>query len=66
MSALMGGAYALAAILTAASVGLGSSPALIGPLGPASPLVLVLMGLGFVLIIGLAAVLGWRLLRLLS
>ena len=66
MRVLMGGSYALAAILTAMSVGLGSSPSLIGPLGPASPVVLVLMGLGFLLIAALAAVLGWRLMRLLG
>lgn len=63
---LMGGAYVLAASLTATSVGLGSSPNLIGPMGPASPIVLALMGLGFVLILALAAVLTWRLLRLLG
>ena len=63
---MMGGGYALAAALTAASVALGSSPNLIGPLGPASPLVLILLGLGFVLIVALAGVLGWRLLRLLG
>ena len=66
MRALMGGCYAVAAILTATSVGLGSSPSLIGPLGPASPVVLLLMGLGFLLIAALAAVLGWRLMRLLG
>ncbi len=62
----MGGGYALAAALTAASVALGSSPNLIGPLGPASPLVLILLGLGFVLIVAMAGVLSWRLLRLLG
>ena len=66
MRVLMGGCYAIAAMLTATSVGLGSSPSLIGPLGPASPIVLLLMGLGFLLIAALAAVLGWRLMRLLG
>ena len=60
----MGGALTLAAALTAASVGLGSSPNVTGPMGPASPVVLILMALGFVLIAGLAAILGWRLWRL--
>jgi two-component system nitrogen regulation sensor histidine kinase NtrY len=62
----MGGCYALAAALTGASVALGSSPTLSGALGPASPLVLTLLGLGFVLVLFLAGVLVWRLLRLLS
>ncbi|MEP6968430.1 MAG: PAS domain-containing sensor histidine kinase, partial [Pseudomonadota bacterium] len=62
----MGGCYALAAALTAVSVALGSSPTLSGALGPASPLVLTLLGLGFVLTASLAALLGWRLLGLIS
>jgi two-component system nitrogen regulation sensor histidine kinase NtrY len=62
---LMGGAYALAAVLTAVSVALGSSPSLSGALGPASPLVLTLLGLGFLIVVALGALLGWRLLRLL-
>ncbi|MEO8813036.1 MAG: PAS domain-containing sensor histidine kinase [Caulobacteraceae bacterium] len=62
----MGVGYGLAAALTAASVFLGASPRLSGVLGPASPLVLTLLGLGFILILALAALLGWRLLQLLG
>ena len=62
----MGGAYALAAALTAISVALGSSPNLSGALGPASPLVLTFLGLGFLLIASLGALLAWRMLRLLG
>ena len=43
--------YAVSATLTALAVGLGSSPSLSGPLGPASPLVLTLLGVNFVLIL---------------
>jgi two-component system nitrogen regulation sensor histidine kinase NtrY len=56
--------YALAAVITAAAVVLGSSPSASGPLGPASPLVLTLIGINFVLILGLGALMGWRVLRL--
>jgi two-component system nitrogen regulation sensor histidine kinase NtrY len=62
----MGLAYALAAALTAVSVALGSSPNLSGALGPASPLVLTFLSLGFVLVVILGVLLGWRLLRLLG
>ena len=62
----MGAAYALAAVLTAVSVALGSSPNLSGALGPASPLVLTFLGLGFILVVALGALLGWRMLRLLG
>ncbi|MEO8926830.1 MAG: PAS domain-containing sensor histidine kinase [Caulobacteraceae bacterium] len=63
---VMGGGYALAAALTAVSVFLGSSPTLSGPLGPASPLVLGFLGLGFLLVAALGALLAWRMLRLLG
>lgn len=56
----------LATVLTAASVFLGTSPTLSGVLGPASPVVLTLIAGGYFLILTLAALLGWRLLRLLS
>ena len=62
----MGGGYALAAALTAISVALGSSPNLSGALGPASPLVLTFLGLGFLLLAALGALLAWRVLRLLG
>jgi two-component system nitrogen regulation sensor histidine kinase NtrY len=61
---VMGGCYALASALTAISVTLGSSPMLSGPLGPANPLVLTLLGMALVLIAGLAAAMGWRVLLL--
>jgi two-component system nitrogen regulation sensor histidine kinase NtrY len=63
---VMGGTYVAALILTALSVALGSSPTLSGPLGPASPLVLTLLGIGFVLIAALAAVMGWRVASLIN
>ncbi|MBV9996562.1 MAG: PAS domain-containing sensor histidine kinase [Caulobacteraceae bacterium] len=58
---LVGAGFAVAAILTAAAVGLGSSPTLSGPLGPASPLVLALVGADLVLILALGSLIGWRL-----
>jgi two-component system nitrogen regulation sensor histidine kinase NtrY len=63
---LMGGCFGLAAALTAASLALGSSPTLSGALGPASPIVLSLLVIGFVLIIALAGLLAWRLFDLVS
>ncbi|HWF75961.1 MAG TPA: PAS domain-containing sensor histidine kinase [Caulobacteraceae bacterium] len=56
--------YALSATLTAAAVGLGSSPSLSGPLGPASPLVLSLLGFNFLLILALGVLIGRRVLHL--
>jgi two-component system nitrogen regulation sensor histidine kinase NtrY len=56
--------YAAAATLAAAAVGLGSSPSLSGPLGPASPTVLTLIGVNLILIAALGAATVWRLLRL--
>ncbi|HEV7156959.1 MAG TPA: PAS domain-containing sensor histidine kinase [Caulobacteraceae bacterium] len=43
---LIGSCYVAAAIFTAVAVFLGASPTLAGPLGPASPVVLSLLGLG--------------------
>ncbi len=63
---VMGGCFALATVLTAVSVTLGSSPTLSGALGPASPVVLTLLVIGFVLILTLAALLAWRLFGLVS
>ncbi len=57
----MGGCFALAAALTAISGALGSSPTLSGALGPASPVVLTLLTIGFVPILALACVLTLRL-----
>src|SRR5271170_927409 len=58
--------YAASAALTAAAVGLGSSPSLSGPLGPASPLVMTLLGLNLALILALSALVGWRVFQLLN
>jgi two-component system nitrogen regulation sensor histidine kinase NtrY len=63
---LMGLCFGFAAVATILAVILGSSPDLSGPLGPASPAVLALLALGFVLILTLAALLAWRLLRLVT
>jgi two-component system nitrogen regulation sensor histidine kinase NtrY len=63
---VVGAAYAVSAALTAAAVGLGSSPSFAGPMGPASPLVLSLLGINFVLILALGALIGWRLVRLVA
>jgi two-component system nitrogen regulation sensor histidine kinase NtrY len=63
---VMGGCYAAAAILTAAAIALGSSPGLTGPLGPASPVVLTLLGFGLLMIAAPASLLAWRLWLLLG
>ncbi len=63
---LMGAGYTLAFALIAAAVMLGTSPSLSGVLGPASPLVMTLLALAFVLIAALGAVMGWRILRLIG
>src|ERR1700729_3553982 len=54
----------ISAILTAAAVALGSTPSWSGPLGPASPLVLTLVGINFGLIVALGVLIGRRLLHL--
>src|SRR5579864_1214069 len=58
--------YAISATLTAAAIGLGSSPSLSGPLGPASPLVLTLLGANLALILALGGLIGWRVRRLIG
>ncbi len=63
---VVGGCYAAAAVLTAIAIALGSSPSLTGPLGPASPVVLTLLGLGLLMIAAPASYLAWRLLQLLG
>jgi len=62
----IGAGYAVSAALTALAVGLGSSPTLAGPMGPASPLVLTLLGINLVLIVALGSVIARRLLRLVA
>jgi two-component system nitrogen regulation sensor histidine kinase NtrY len=61
---VVGAGFAVTAALTAAALGLGSSPTLAGPLGPASPLVLTLAGIDFLLLASLGALVGWRVVRL--
>jgi two-component system nitrogen regulation sensor histidine kinase NtrY len=63
---LLGGGYALAAVLTGVGVVLASSPPSEGPIGPASQTMLVILGFNLVLIVALAALVGWRVLKLLS
>jgi two-component system nitrogen regulation sensor histidine kinase NtrY len=58
--------FGISAALTAAAIGLGSSPSLSGPLGPASPLVLTLLGINLALILALGGLIGWRVLRLIG
>ena len=60
------GGLVMSVCLVAAAFGLGSSPSLAGPLGPASPLVLTLLGVNFVLIVALGALVAWRVVRLAS
>ena len=61
---VLGGGYALAAILTVSAVMLAASPPATGPLGPASMLILTLLGLNLVLIVALGVIVGLRLLAL--
>ena len=63
---LLGGGYTLAFILTATGVGLASSLPATGPLGPASTVVLAVLGLNLVLILALAALVGWRVISILG
>src|ERR1700677_1537198 len=60
------GGLVMSVCLVAAAFGLGSSPSLSGPLGPASPLVLTLLGINFALIVGLGVLVARRLLRLVN
>jgi two-component system nitrogen regulation sensor histidine kinase NtrY len=57
---LLGGGYVLAFALTATAVALASSPPATGPLGPASTVILGILGFNLVLILALAALVGWR------
>ena len=63
---VMGVGYALAATLTGVAVIIGSSPAITGPLGPASRPVLSILAVNLVLILALTALMAWRVLRLLD
>jgi two-component system, NtrC family, nitrogen regulation sensor histidine kinase NtrY len=63
---LLGGGYMLAFALTATAVALASSPPATGPLGPASSVILAILGFNLVLILSLAALVGWRVVGMLG
>ena len=56
--------YALSASLTAIAVWMASSAPINGPIGPPSRTILTLLSLNLVLIVGLAAAVGWRVFQL--
>ncbi|MBC7668737.1 ATP-binding protein [Caulobacter sp. DWR2-3-1b2] len=60
----LGGAYGLAVALTATAVGLASSPPTTGPIGPATTVILAVLGFNLALILCVAGIVGWRLLDL--
>lgn len=60
----LGVGYGLAAILTAVAVWMASSAPITGPVGPRSQAILAILALNLVLIVGLAATIGWRVFRL--
>ena len=60
----LGIGYGLAAILTAVAVWMASSAPITGPVGPRSQAILAVLGLNLVLIVALAATIGWRVFRL--
>ncbi|WP_332768126.1 sensor histidine kinase NtrY-like [Phenylobacterium sp.] len=62
---VLGGGYALAALLTAVAILLAASPPETGPLAPASKNILAILGFNLVLILALAAQVGVRLAALL-
>ena len=59
---LLGGGYAVAALLATVAILLAASPPQEGPLTPASEHILAVLGLNLILILGLAALVGMRLL----
>ncbi|WP_091739556.1 sensor histidine kinase NtrY-like [Phenylobacterium immobile] len=62
--AVLGCGYGLAAILTGAAILLAAAPPEKGPLGPASAQILAVLTFNLVLILGLSALVGLQLLRL--
>jgi two-component system nitrogen regulation sensor histidine kinase NtrY len=60
----LGGAYGVAIVLTATAVFLASSPPATGPIGPATTVILVVLGFNLALILCVAGIVGWRLLDL--
>jgi two-component system nitrogen regulation sensor histidine kinase NtrY len=63
---LVGVGFAVSGVLAALAVGLGSSPSLSGPLGPASPLVMALLWINLGLLVVLGGLVGARLVRLMA
>ena len=63
---VLGVAYGVASGLTGLAILLAASPPVSGPLGPASQLILTLLGLNFVLILALVAAVILRLLELME
>ena len=63
---VIGGAYALAVILTVTGVALASSPPKSGPISPASTAILIVLGFNLVLILAIAAVVGLRLFEMID
>ncbi|MBO9709432.1 MAG: PAS domain-containing sensor histidine kinase [Caulobacter sp.] len=61
---MLGGLYGLAVVLTATAVGLASSPPATGAIGPATTIILLVLGLNLALILCVAGIVGWRLLDL--
>ncbi|KRB44501.1 MAG: PAS domain-containing sensor histidine kinase [Pseudomonadota bacterium] len=62
---VLGGGYALAAFLTAIAILLAASPPETGPLAPASKNILAVLAFNLVLILALAAQVGWQIVALL-
>jgi two-component system nitrogen regulation sensor histidine kinase NtrY len=60
----LGVAYGVAVALTATAVGLASSPPTTGPIGPATTVILAVLGFNLALILCIAGIVGWRLLDL--
>ena len=63
---VIGGAYALAVILTVTGVALASSPPKSGPISPASTAILIVLGFNLVLILAIATVVGLRLFEMID
>lgn len=63
---VLGGGYALAAVLTAVAILLAASPPETGPLAPASKNIMAILALNLVLIVALAVQVGLRIMTLLK
>ncbi len=63
---VIGGAYALAVILTVTGVALASSPPKSGPISPASTAILVVLGFNLALILAIATIVGLRLFEMID